>query len=104
VNELSKLRDSNRDPSVRPRSWRAAELSDGHFFDVTELALDWTWRRTTDELVSLFGTYSGVIVRTNDERAVVESKLRAYLENVTVDGVLDVPMTLRGTVATRSTR
>ena len=104
VNELSKLRDSNRDPLVRLRSWRAAELSDGLFFDISEIALDWTWRRTTDQLVALFGTYSGVIVRTNDERASVERRLRAYLENVTVDGVVDVPMTLRGSVATRSAR
>ncbi len=104
VNELSKLRDSNGDPSVRPRSWRAAELSDGSFSNITDIALDWTWRRTTDELVSLFGTYSGVIVRTEDERASVERTLRAYLEDVTLDGVLDVPMTLRGTVATRSAR
>jgi SAM-dependent methyltransferase len=101
VNELSKLRDQ----SVRPRSWRATELSDaGLFHDVQDLSIDWTWRRTIDELVKHFGTYSGVIVRTDEERQRMRELVRAHLDTVSDDGVVDVPMTLRGTVAVRSVR
>ncbi len=104
VDELARLRDHQVDRPVRPRSWRAAELSGDLFSDVTDVTVDWTWRRSTDELVALFGTYSGVIIRTDEERASVARELRAYLARVTVNGMADVPMTLRGTVATRSTR
>jgi SAM-dependent methyltransferase len=104
VNELSKLRDGKKDPSVRPRSWTAPELAHGLFVDVTDISLDWTWPRTTDEVVKLFGTYSGVSTRTEAERAEIGAKLRDLLGQVTVNDVVDVPMTLRGTVATRSTR
>jgi hypothetical protein len=101
VNELSKLRDQ----SVRPRSWRATELSDaGLFHDVQDFSIDWTWRRTIDELVKHFGTYSGVIVRTDEERQRMRELVRAHLDTVSDDGVVDVPMTLRGTVAVRSVR
>jgi SAM-dependent methyltransferase len=101
VNELSKLRDQ----SVRRRSWRAAELSDaGLFHDVRDFSIDWTWRRTIEELVQHFGTYSGVIARTDEERQRLRERVEAHLAAVTTDGVVDVPMTLRGTVAVRSVR
>jgi len=35
------------------------ELSGAPFRDVSELAIDWTWRRTIDQVVALFRTYSG---------------------------------------------
>jgi SAM-dependent methyltransferase len=104
VNELSKLRDGKHDPSLRPRSWTAPELFEGLFVDVTDVSIDWTWTRTTDEVVKLFGTYSGVSTRTTAERAAVGAQLREVLVNVTVNDVVDIPMTLRGTVATRSAR
>jgi SAM-dependent methyltransferase len=104
VNELSKLRDGKKDPSVRPRSWTAPELFEGSFVEVTDVSIDWTWRRTTDEVVKLFGTYSGVSTRTETERAEIGATLRELLAQVTVDDVVDIPMTLRGTVATRSVR
>jgi SAM-dependent methyltransferase len=104
VDELTKLRDSHRGPSMRPRSWRASEVDSGLFRDVTELSLNWPWRRTTDEVVSLFGTYSGDIIRSDEERAKTREFLRARLEAVSVEGIIDVPMTLRGTKATRLAR
>jgi SAM-dependent methyltransferase len=104
VQELTKLRSDAGGPKIRPRGWTAAELSGGFFGDVTEFSVDWQWRRTTEELVSLFGTYSGVIIRSDDERATIDRTVRRRVENVAVDGVLGVPMTLRGTVATRLAR
>jgi SAM-dependent methyltransferase len=104
VDELSKLRDGKRDPSVRPRSWTAPEIVDGLFVNVTDVSIDWTWPRTTDEVIKLFGTYSGVSTRTEAQRAEIGAKLRELLAQVTVNDAVDVPMTLRGTVATRSTR
>jgi hypothetical protein len=55
-------------------------------------------------VVKLFGTYSGVSTRNQAERAEIGAKLRELLGQVTVNDVVDVPMTLRGTVATRSAR
>ncbi len=104
VDELTKLRDANRGPSMRPRSWRASEVDSGLFYEVTELSLDWSWRRTTDEVVSLFATYSGDLIRSDQERLRIRAILRARLEAVSVEGVIDVPMTLRGTKAIRSDR
>ncbi|MGD0055570.1 MAG: class I SAM-dependent methyltransferase [Acidimicrobiales bacterium] len=99
VNELAKLRDQ----TVRPRSWRSAELADSPLFrDVEDFSIDWTWRRTTDELIKHFGTYSGAIVRTDEERQRMRELVRAHLDRVSDDDVLDVPMTLRGTIARRS--
>ena len=38
-------------------------------FDVeAQVELDWTWTRSVDEVVALFGTYSGAIIRTDEER------------------------------------
>jgi SAM-dependent methyltransferase len=104
VDELARLRTNENDPQVRPRGWTAAELSGDFFDNVTDVTIDWTWRRTSEELVSLFGTYSGVIIRSDEERASIDRTLRMRLEEITEDGVVDVPMTLRGTVATRSAR
>jgi ubiquinone/menaquinone biosynthesis C-methylase UbiE len=100
VNELSKLREQ----SVRPRSWRAGELTDPDFYDVEDFSIDWTWRRTTEELIKHFGTYSGVIGRTEEDRERMRQVIRGHLATVAVDDVVDVPMTLRGTVAKRSAR
>ena len=68
------------------------------------MALDWTWPRTIDELVAVFGTYSGAIIRTKDERNEMEREVRAHLEARAVDGVVEIPMTVRGTVARRRSR
>jgi SAM-dependent methyltransferase len=103
VNELTALRDVS-DPSVRPRSWHAVELSDDRFSDVTQLSLDWTWRRSVQEVVSLYGTYSASIIRSGEERRKLQDAVRVRVEKISVDGSIDIPMTLRGTRATRSVR
>jgi len=89
---------------VRPRSWTAPELVQGLFVGVSDVSIDWTWPRTIDEVVKLFGTYSGVSTRSDAQRAEIGVKLRELLAQVTVNDVVDVSMTLRGTVATRSVR
>lgn len=104
VQELISLRNNDAGPSGRPRGWRAAELSDGLFEDVTDISLDWTWPRTTEQVASLFGTYSGVIMLTNEQKVVVDQRVRARLASVAVDDLVEVPMTLRGTSAVRSAR
>jgi ubiquinone/menaquinone biosynthesis C-methylase UbiE len=104
VDELARLRNSEGDPQIRPRGWTAAELAGDLFHDVTDVIIDWTWRRSTEEMVSLFGTYSGVIVRSDEERRSINHTLRSRLAELTLNDVLDVPMTLRGTSATRSAR
>jgi SAM-dependent methyltransferase len=104
VQELIELRNNDRGHAHRPRGWTATELGNGAFEDVTDISVDWTWPRTTEEMVSLFGTYSGVIMLSDDQKKVVDQRVRTRLASVTVDARVDVPMTLRGTTATRSAR
>ncbi len=104
VQELTRLRDNEGDTKPRPRGWTATELSDGPFYDIEDVAVDWTWRRTVDQIVALFGTYSGVIVRSDEERARIDATVRSRLERIAHDGAIDLPMTLRGTAARRSVR
>jgi hypothetical protein len=54
--------------------------------------------------VSVFATYSGAIIRSDDERAAMVRDVRAHLEARAVDGVVEIPMTVRGTVARRNAR
>jgi SAM-dependent methyltransferase len=104
VQELTRLRDRGGDTSIRPRGRSVADLSGGPFRDVSDVAIDWTWRRTIDQVVALFGTYSGVIVRGERERSLIDDRVRARLVELAVDGELELPMTLRGTTARRSAR
>jgi SAM-dependent methyltransferase len=104
VQELINLRNNEKGAVVRPRGWTAGELADGPFEDVTDISLSWSWPRTTEQMASLFGTYSGVIMLSDEQKVVVDQKVRARLAGMAVDGIIDVPMTLRGTTAVRSAR
>jgi hypothetical protein len=66
--------------------------------------MDWTWERTTDQLLAVFGTYSGTLMKTEAQRRAMDLELRRRIEEVAQAGMVQVPMTLRGTVATRVTR
>ena len=46
-----------------------------------------------DELVELFGTFSGAIIRTPDEREVKEATLRQRIHVKARDGVVELSMT-----------
>jgi SAM-dependent methyltransferase len=101
---LIELRDRPEDDGKRPRGW-AADLGIKGDFDVeTQVQLDWTWTRSIDEIVSLFGTYSGAIIRTDEERLEMTTELRERLDAIAVDGDVELPMTIRGTVARRRAR
>jgi SAM-dependent methyltransferase len=101
---LIELRDRPADDGKRPRGWAADLGIEGDFDVESEVELDWTWTRSVDEMVSLFGTFSGAIIRNDDERLEMERELRRGFDAVAVDGVLEMPMTVRGTVARRRTR
>ena len=111
VQELTKLRENPGDRHARPRGW-VADLGrggllnrrDSLFVDVVDVEIDWTWVRSSEELLAVFGTYSGAIVKTEAQRHAMDLELRRRIEQVAQAGVVQVPMTLRGTVATRSTR
>jgi SAM-dependent methyltransferase len=101
---LIELRDRPEDDGKRPRGW-AADLGIQGDFDVeSQVELDWTWTRSVDEMVALFSTFSGAIIRTPEERLEMERELREGFDAVAVDGVLEMPMTVRGTVARRRPR
>lgn len=101
---LTELRERPDDERGRPRGW-SAEIPAAVPFDVErEVSIDWTWTRTTDQLVSNFGTYSGAIIRRDADRLAMEQELRRRLDAIAINGVLQVPMTVCGTVARRRSR
>jgi SAM-dependent methyltransferase len=104
LQRLTELRENPNDVNARPRGWRAAFVEGGDFVDPVDVDLNWTWTRTTDQLFAVFGTYSGTIVKSDEERITMEAELRRRINDVATNGVVEVPMTLRGTVVTRSAR
>ena len=101
---LIALRDRPDDVGKRPRGWSADIGIDSDFDIEAQVEIDWTWTRNVDELVALFGTYSGAIIRTDEQRREMVSELRERFEEVAVDGVVELPMTVRGTIARRRAR
>jgi SAM-dependent methyltransferase len=104
LDAITALRERPDDEHKRPRGWGAEFSLDSVFVIESTVTLGWTWTRTVDELVAVFGTYSGAIIRSDDERSVMEDEVRAALEARALDGVVDIPMTVRGTVARRGAR
>jgi SAM-dependent methyltransferase len=104
VVSLLALREKPDDDHKRPRGWRAEFAESSEFVVESEVELDWTWTRTVDEVISGFGTYSGVIIRSDEEREEMEGEVRRRLEARAVNGIVEVPMTVRGTIARRRAR
>jgi SAM-dependent methyltransferase len=107
LDEITALRERPEDEHKRPRGWSADFGGESAFHvdsPIDSIELNWTWTRTTDEVVSLFGTFSGAIIRNDEERQQMESTIRALLDARAVDGVVEIPMTVRGTVARRLPR
>jgi hypothetical protein len=108
--QLTKIRERPEDVHRKPRGWNATFDAAGDFVEVRDFSVDWTWPRTIDQIVGLFGTYSGAIIQSNENRAVLEERVRQLLRDFVgdpeADGdvVLDVPMTFRGTTARRRAR
>ena len=102
--ELTKFRQRPDDANARPRGWNAQFDSDGPFVDVRHMALDWTWTRTIDDVVALFGTYSGAIIQSDENRQAMGRLVRVRLMEQATNGVVELPMTLRGTTARRRAR
>ncbi len=104
LNDLLALRDDAHDRHRQPRGWRA-EFGDDHLFiAVKQVHLDWTWPRTIEQMVALFGTYSGAIIRDDAGKGTMEREIRRQLVDRVSDGVVEVPMTLRGTLGRRVPR
>jgi SAM-dependent methyltransferase len=102
--EFVSLRERPDDDNARARGRRVEFDPDGPFADERDFALDWTWPRTIDEVVGNFETYSGVIIQSDDERRVLEQRVRERLAQRFGDGVIELAMTLRGTSARRRPR
>ena len=107
---LTKIRERPDDVNRKPRGWNATFDADGDFVDVQDFSITWTWPRTIDQVVGLFGTYSGAIVQCDENRAKLEDRVRQLLRDfigdaeAMGDGVVEVPMLLRGTTARRRAR
>ena len=102
--ELTKLRDREDDANRRPRGWRAHLDPEGPFVDEQDFSIDWTWPRTVDEVVANFATFSASIIRSEADKRELAAKVRALLVESFGDGIIELPMTLRGTSARRRPR
>jgi SAM-dependent methyltransferase len=103
--KLAQLRRSSPDlsgPAHRERV--SSSLLAGPFGEERRFSIDWTWRRTIEEVVQLFHTYSGVITRPESERRQLEQVVRAEVSAMAPGGSINVPMVLRGVVARRLAR
>lgn len=103
VRDLVARREREDDPDRRPRGWHA-DLSAGPYEDALDFDLAWVWRRSVEDLVALFATYSGALVRPEDERRELFDAVAAEAEARAVEGIVEVPMSLRGTTARRAAR
>jgi SAM-dependent methyltransferase len=104
MRELTALRERPNDPGRRPRGWSAELDPDGPFLGAEHFQLDWTWPRTIDQVVAIFGTYSGSIIQSDEARDGLERTVRGRLVEQFGDGVVELPMSLRGTNAVRAGR
>jgi SAM-dependent methyltransferase len=104
LNSLTALREDVNDEKKRPRGWGADFGEENPFVLVDQVHVDWIWTRTVEEMVSLFGTYSGAIIRDDDGRRTMQAEIRHQLAGHVVDGVVEVPMTIRGTIGRRTPR
>ncbi len=102
--DLTELRERRDDANARPRGWRAELDPDGPFVGARDVTIHWSWPRTVDQVVGLFGTYSGAIIQSEESRRVMGERVRERLSERVHDGVVELPMTLRGTVARRRAR
>lgn len=104
IKSLTELRERPDDSGRRPRGWSAEFPIDSPFDIQRQVEMHWEWTRSIDQMISLFGTYSGAIIRSDEERREMNAELRRRLESLAVDGVVQVPMTVRGTIAVRRAR
>jgi len=86
VRELDRLREPDRNPdhqygeAARRRN-REINLPDGHpFSNVKWASFTYSRRMTIDDLVESIGTYSRVIIATDEERAIALGRVRAKVE------------------------
>lgn len=103
VRDLVRLRERDDDPYRQPRGWRA-DLSGAPFEDCEDFDIAWTWTRSVDDVVGVFATYSGSLVLSDDERSALFDEVRRAVTERAVDGMVAVPMSLRGTTARRRPR
>jgi SAM-dependent methyltransferase len=104
IASLTELRERPNDEGKRPRGWSAEFSIDSPFDIESQVELRWDWTRTVDEMISLFGTYSGAIIQSDNDRRTMQGELRRRLEPISLKGVVEVPMTVRGTIARRRAR
>jgi SAM-dependent methyltransferase len=104
IASLAELRERSNDEGKRPRGWSAEFSTDSPFEIECQVEIDWEWTRSVEEMISLFGTYSGAIIQSDDGREAMRAELRRRLDPISVNGVVIVLMTLRGTIATRRAR
>jgi SAM-dependent methyltransferase len=104
IASLAALRERPDDDGKRPRGWSAEFPADSPFDIERQVEFDWEWTRTVEEMIELFGTYSGAIIQSENDRHEMRAELRRRLELLAVHGVVKVPMTVRGTIARRRAR
>jgi len=86
--------DRQRAPDHRPHQFESPPGPP--FGDPEKAVFTWSMPMTRDELVGLSGTYSGVLVRSAEQRAELLQRVAAHLEGgVSANATVDVPMGCR---------
>jgi SAM-dependent methyltransferase len=101
--DLVRLREREDDPYRPPRGWHA-DLSGAPFEACEDFEAAWTWTRSVEDVVGVFATYSGSLVLADGERSALFDEVRRVVSERAVDGMVAVPMSLRGTTARRRPR
>ena len=104
LREVLALRYFGETPIERGESWKQTFGAPSEFSDSRFISLEWKWRRTVGQLVELFNTYSDNIVRSDDERDEMTSRLRSRLDELFPTGEFDLPMVHNIVIATRNSR
>jgi SAM-dependent methyltransferase len=105
TNSLKNLRRLEGDVLERPRGWSANFDAVGAFVDAHDVSLDWTWTRPIEDAVALFGTYSNVIMQSDEDRRIVLDRVRTQItDHVGAASEVSLAMTLRGSIARRRPR
>jgi SAM-dependent methyltransferase len=105
LRRLTRQPDPDGEPGRRRRP-EGVQLPKDAPFGIPQIhTVTWTWQRTPDELLGLFGTYSSVIALARTERAEVLAGARAFIGSLHLesrDGTIPVPMACRCWKAVRT--
>lgn len=96
IDDVVALRDIDDSTTGGVRAHELVFEDEAPFVEVEKVSVDWTWARDVESVVQLFRTYSGVIIRSEADRDRLDDLVRERLASYVINGVVEIPMNLRG--------